>query len=46
MAKIRNIVAKHSRKFNKAVVMQDRKRLTKNGYQKHRRNYANTKVSS
>ena len=46
MPKIRNITAKYARKFNKAVIMADRKKLTKKGYQKHRKNYANTKVSS
>ena len=36
MSKIRNIVAKHARKFNKSIVMTDRKKLTKQGYVKHK----------
>ena len=33
---INNLVAKHARKFNKAVTMADRKRAAKRGYRKHR----------
>lgn len=32
----RNYVAKHSRKFNKAHVMTDRKKAAKRGYRKHK----------
>jgi len=35
MSKTRNPVAKHSRKFNKAQVMRDRKKAAKRGYRKH-----------
>lgn len=31
-----NTVAKYSRKFNKAVVMTDRKKAVSNGYVKHK----------
>ena len=31
-----NLVAKHSRKFNKSVVHTDRKRAAKRGYVKHK----------
>jgi len=34
--KQKNLVAKHCRTFNKAVVMKDRKRAAKAGYSKHR----------
>jgi len=34
--KERNIVAKHARRFNKAVVMIDRKKAAKRGYRKHK----------
>ena len=36
MTKQRNLVAKHSRQFNKAHVMTDRKKAAKRGYRKHR----------
>jgi len=36
MTKIGNPVAKHNRKFNKAVVMADRKKAAKRGYRKHK----------
>ena len=36
MSKTRNLVAKHSRKFNKAHVMRDRKKDEKRGYRKHK----------
>ena len=31
-----NLVAKHCRTFNKAVVMKDRKQAAKRGYSKHK----------
>lgn len=37
-----NLVAKHSRKFNKAVVMKDRKVAMKKGYVKHKGQTHNT----
>ena len=37
MSKTRNPVARHSRKFNKAHVMRDRKKDAKRGYEKHRK---------
>ena len=37
MSRTRNPVARHSRKFNKAHVMRDRKKDTKRGYEKHRK---------
>jgi len=37
MSRTRNPVARHSRKFNKAHVMRDRKKCDKRGYQKHRK---------
>ena len=33
---MRNPVAKHSRRFNKASLQRDRKKDAKRGYQKHR----------
>ena len=36
---INNLVAKHARKFNKAHVMQDRKKAAKRGHRKHRGQY-------
>lgn len=36
MSKTRNLVAKHSRQFNKAHVMRDRKKADKRGYTKHK----------
>ena len=36
MTKQRNLVAKHSRQFNKAHVMTDRKKAAKRGYRKHK----------
>lgn len=36
---MKNPVAKHARKFNKAVVMRDRKKDAKRGYRKHRPAY-------
>ena len=35
-AKIRNPVAKYLRKYNKGVVMADRKKAVKSGYVKHK----------
>ena len=37
MSKTRNPVAKHSRTYNKAHVMRDRKKDAKRGYRKHRK---------
>ena len=37
MSRTRNPVARHSRKFNKANVMRDRKKAAKRGYRKHRK---------
>lgn len=34
--KTNNIVAKHSRQFNKAHVFKDRKKASKRGYRKHK----------
>lgn len=34
--KIRNLVAKHARKFNKAAKHKDRKKAVKRGYVKHK----------
>ena len=34
-----NFVAKNARKFNKAVVMKDRKKAIKRGYAKHKMAY-------
>ena len=34
--KVNNLVAKHSRKFNRAVTMADRKARQKSGYRKHK----------
>ena len=39
MSKTRNLVAKHSRQFNKARVMRDRKKDAKRGYRKHKPTY-------
>lgn len=41
--KVRNPVAKHARKYNKSVVMVDRKKAAKRGYAKHKqdKNVAN-----
>ena len=36
MSKTRNPVARHSRTYNKAHVMTDRKKAAKRGYRKHR----------
>lgn len=36
---VKNLVAKHARKFNKAQVMKDRKRSEKKGYRKHKGDY-------
>jgi len=33
---INNLVAKYGRKYNKAVVMVDRKKATNRGYKKHK----------
>ena len=35
-----NFVAKHARKFNKAVVFANRKKLAKQGYNKHKNKLA------
>lgn len=37
--KIRNLVAKHSRKFNTAKVFDNRKTRDKRGYSKHKPSY-------
>ena len=37
--KPKNLVAKHSRTFNKAVVFTDRKKSIKRGYTKHKKRY-------
>lgn len=37
--KTRNLVAKHSRKFNTAKVFDDRKARAKRGYVKHKPNH-------
>lgn len=37
--KDRNWVAKHSRKFNKAVTMRDRKKAAKKGDRKHKKDW-------
>jgi hypothetical protein len=39
MNKINNPVAKHSRQFNKAVTMRDRKKAARRGYRKHKNSY-------
>ena len=36
MSKTRNPVARHSRTYNKAHVMTDRKKAAKRGYRKHK----------
>lgn len=36
MSKTRNPVARHSRTYNKAHVMTDRKKADKRGYRKHK----------
>jgi hypothetical protein len=36
MSRTRNPVARHSRKFNKANVMRDRKKAARRGYRKHK----------
>lgn len=35
--KSKNLVAKYARRYNKAVVMADRKKLAKRGYRKHKK---------
>lgn len=40
MSKRRNPVAKHSRRFNRAQVMRDRKKDAKRGYRKHKDGHA------
>lgn len=35
--KIRNLVARHARTFNKSTIEVDRKKRSKNGYIKHRK---------
>ena len=45
MNKTNNLVAKHARKFNKAVVMKDRKKAQKKGDRKHKGKYEENKVS-
>jgi len=41
---MRNLVAKHSPKFNKAAVFINRKKAHKNGYQKHKERLMNDKL--
>jgi len=41
-AKTRNPVARYLRKYNKSVVMADRKKATKAGYLKHKNNKETT----
>lgn len=43
MTKIRNLVAKHARKYNKASVQVNRKKQAKSGYQKHKGNANETR---
>lgn len=37
-----NFVAKHARRYNKSVVMKDRKKEDRRGYRKHKRAYGAT----
>jgi len=45
MKTVNNLVAKHARKYNKCIVMVDRKKNAKKGYIKHKKNLVPVKRS-